>query len=115
MAVALVTPCAFRFRQCDLRPLDAGYSSQILVPRLLGLPPLPQGGAPPLPQGGAGYDGGGGIDDALNLASGRIGDVRSNDGTAVLQNEQRGPELIGRHARFPREVGVGRETIALLD
>jgi hypothetical protein len=69
----------------------------------------------PLPQSGAGYDGGGGIDDALDLAGVRVGDVRANDGTAVLQNEQRGPELIGRYAGFLREISVGREAIALLD
>src|SRR6516164_1931000 len=91
---ALVATFAVRFRQCNLRALDAGYSSQILVPRLLGLPPLPQGGAPsplpqggapsPLPQSGAGYDGGGGVDDALRLTDGGIGDFCTYDGTAAL-------------------------------
>ena len=93
-----------------------GILLRILVPRLLGLPPsAPRWGSSPMPQSGAGYDGAGGIDDALGLTGGGVDDLRANDGASALQDEKSGPELVDCHIGFPGEVGVGREGVAPLD
>src|SRR5262249_22059560 len=77
---------------------------QVMVPRLLGLPPVPRRGA--------GYESRRGVDDALLSAV--VDDIAAHDRAALFEHQQRRPQVVLRQSGLAGEHSVARIGIAAL-